>query len=339
MKRISFFYFCIFCLFLLNGVKEGLYAQTEAQIRAAGRTVTDAGTALRAHRQFSDSLPWLFGGDVTMNLRSTELSNWAGGGENQLAFNAITNMYYNYRKDRRTWENYLTLAYGTTRTGGRAAIKSDDRIQFKSKVGHQMRPQVFYTASFLMRNQFAAGYRYTRTDTTLISHFMAPVNMFVSVGLDWRPNPTFSLNVSPLMGRATYVRRVRSIDDENFSIVLSTAGIPRETNETTEEHIERRSRHEFGGGVFVSYRGNIFRDRVSYNTTLDLFSNYVDKPQNITVFWTFSSKILIYRNISADFRLELRYDDKQKTLNEDGTMGGPKIQTRTLFGIGLFYQF
>ena len=364
MKRFANIYFYVFCLFFLNGIGERLYAQTEAEIRAAGRAVTDAGSALRPQRKFSgnDSIPWLFGGDVSMNLRSTQLSHWAGGGEDQLSINGITNMFYNFEKDKRTWENYLTLAYGFSQTGRdindnrNKAIKSDDRIQFKSKVGQQMSPKVYYTASFLMRSQFSAGYRYRANDTTLISHFMAPVNMHISIGLDWRPNDAVSVNVSPLMGRTTYVRKLSDKIEHDRMLVLAQAGIPRYDRQkdrdlTDEEYAARTTRHEFGGGALISFRGNVFQDRVTYTSTIDLFSNYVDKPQNVSVYWTFNSKILIYRNISADFRLELKYDDKQKSIKEIDRInangdtervkvpGPPRVQTRIFYGIGLFYQF
>jgi len=359
MKRITNIFWGAICVLFLNGAGGRLYAQTEANIRAASRTVADAGNALRPQRKFSnnDSVLWFFGGDVTMNLRQTVLQNWAGGGEDQISINAITNMFYNYQKDKRTWENYMTLAYGFSKTGDNTAIKSDDRIQFKSKVGQQMLPKVYYTASFLMRTQFSAGYRYSAKDTTLISHFLAPVNMFVSVGLDWRPKPTFSLNLSPLMGRTTFVRKIHGIDQENDVLVLSQAGMPRGKkvnpdtgkleDEPVEEYVKKRTRHEFGGGALISFNGNLFENRVSYNSTVDLFSNYVDKPQNVSIYWTFQSKILLYKNISADIRFELKYDDKQKSIkeikNDDGTTtkapGPPRVQLRTFYGIGLFYQF
>ena len=112
MKRISSI-FCVVFLFLTNKAGDGLYAQSDADIRAAGRAVTDAGNALRPQRKFSDndSTPWLFGGDITMNLRSNHVTNWAGGGEDQMAINSVVNMFYNYRKEKRTLENYLTLGY------------------------------------------------------------------------------------------------------------------------------------------------------------------------------------------------------------------------------------
>jgi hypothetical protein len=414
-----------FCsLVLLSIFCTLLNAQTEGDIRTAGSIASTGRDQLRPQLKLSDvdSIHWLFGGDATANLRYTSLTNWAAGGEDHISTNGVLNMFYNYRRDKRTLENYLSMAYGFSKTGENAAIKSDDRLHFMSKVGHRITPTLFYTASFLARSQFSASYRYNQNDTTMISNFWAPMHMYLSVGIEWRPKPNFSLNVSPLMGRATYVSNIpdrklmRSYHSdllrdrqkpieplpgsdqdafdkwdvdmkewekhvaerpgnlerrllENQVLIRSSAGIRREkvqeidgsgnpvyepngqpkmVNEHDTAYIRRNSRYDFGGGIVMRLNGNIFQNRISYDTTLDLFSNYMDDPENISVYWTFNSKILIYKNISADLRLELKYDDKQKSIRETkddrGNVtsrepGPPQVQTRLFYGIGLFYQF
>ena len=319
-----------------------LYSQTDAAIRAANTTVTSASSSLKPYQKFSDndSLPWLFGGDASLLFRATSFSNWAAGGEDQIGMNPIVNIFYNYKKEKRTLENYGTFAYGFLKTGKNKAIKSDDRMYFTSKAGRQMSSKLYYTATFMARTQFSSGYRYSKTDTIRTSDFMAPLSLFISAGIDYRPSNSFSFVLSPLMGKATYVRS----NDPN---ILATAGmLPKKDNDGNEikdengNNVFERQRHEFGGGALISFNGNLFKNRISYSSQLDLFSNYIQKPENIDVYWTFHTKILLYKNISADLRFDLKYDDDQKSINDnDGSLGGPKVQTKNFFGLGLFYQF
>ena len=328
MKRIIYIYIGIICPLAFNA---SLYAQTDASIKAAKTTVTTASGSLKPYQKFSDidSVYWLFGGDASLLFSATTFIDWSAGGEDQIGMSPIVNLFYNYKEGKRTFENYATFAYGFLRTGKNKAIKSDDRLYYASKAGYQMLEKVYYTATLLARTQFTPGYRYSKIDTIRISDFLAPAHLFISAGIDYRPANSFSFVLSPVMGKATFVRS----NDEN---VAAAAGMITIENE---ENVLHRSRYEFGGGALISIKGNLFEDKISYNSQLDLFSNYVQKPENIDVYWTFQTKIMLYKNISVDMRLDLMYDDDQKTINEDGSLGGSKLQAKNFMGLGLFYQF
>jgi len=311
-------------------IGEGIvFAQTDASIKAANKTVTDASRSLKPHQKFSnnDSIRWLFGGDGTLLFKATSST----GGEDQISMNPVFNLFLNSQKGKTTYENYCTFAYGFLKTGERKAVKSDDRLHYTSKLGRQMMPKLFYSATLMARTQFAAGYK---SDTIRISDFMAPAYLFVSVGLDYRPNKSFSIVISPLMGKTTYV-------NSTDMTVLSNAGMVITEKDETGADIRKplRIRNEFGGGALLSFNGNLFQNKVSYNSQIDLFSNYVQKPENVDIYWTLQTKILLYKNISADLRFDLKYDDDQKSIKDDGSIGEPKIQIKNFFGLGLFYQF
>ena len=333
MSRLTHICFGIICLFFLN---TELYAQTDASIKAAKSTITSASGSLKAYQKFvdNDSAHWLFGGDGALSFRAGSYTNWAAGGEDQIGVSPIVNLFLNYKKGKRTFENYWTFAYGILKTGERKAVKNDDRMYYTSKIGHQMSPKWYYTAAFMARTQFAAGYKYSSTDTTRISDFAAPLNLYLSIGLDYRPNNSFSFVLSPIMGKVTYA-------NSNSMDVLANAGLVTTEKDHTgaDVNVPHQSRYEFGGGALWSLNGNLFKNKVSYNSQVEIFSNYVQNPQNIDVFWTLQTKILLYKNITADLRLDLKYDDDQKTTNEDSSLSGPKIQIKNYLGVGLFYQF
>ena len=334
MNRLTFFYIGILCFSLLSAGL--LYAQTDASIKAAKTTVNDASGSLKPYQKFSDNDNdhWLFGGDGALSFKATSLANWSAGGEDQIGISPIVNLFLNYKKGKHTFENYWTFAYGFLKTGERKAVKSDDRLFYTSKLGRQLSPKWFYTTSLLARTQFTPGYKYSNTDTIRISDFLAPIYLYVSMGVDYRPSNSFSFVLSPVMGKATYVK------SEDITVLATAGMVTTEKDETgADVKIPHRSRHEFGGGALLSFNGNLFKNKISYNSQLEFFSNYTQKPENVDVFWTFQTKILLYKNITGDIRFDLKYDDDQKSVNDDGSLGGPKVQIKNYMGIGLFYQF
>ena len=333
MKRLTRIGFGVICLFLLN---TGLHAQSDASIMDAKNTVNVASGTLKPYQKFvvNDSVHWLFGGDGALSFSATSLTNWAAGGEDQIGMSPIVNLFLNYKNGKRTFENYWTFAYGFLKTGERKAVKSDDRLFYTSKVGLQMSPKWYYAASLLARTQFTPGYNYSGTDMIRISDFLAPAFLYLSAGVDYRPSNSFSFVLSPVVGKTTFV------NSDDMTVVATAGMVTAEKDETgADVMVPHRSRYEFGGGALLSFNGNLFKNKVSYNSQVDIFSNYAQKPENVDVFWTFQTKIMLYKNITGDLRFDLKYDDDQKSVNKDGTLGGPKTQIKNYMGIGLFYQF
>jgi hypothetical protein len=325
--------FCICCFFPFGAT---LKAQKDADIKKAKTEVTNADNALKKFRKFTnnDSVHWLLGGDATLTFSATSLTNWVNGGEDQIGVNSVVNVFANYKKGKRTFENYGTFAYGLLKKGERRAVKNDDRLHFVSKVGHQISPKWYYTASFLSRTQFAPGYKYTAKDTIKISDFLNPINLFLSVGVDYRPGDQFSAVISPVMGKSTF-----ALSDD--LTILGNAGLVETIVDEEGKNVvvPKKPKYEFGGGILLTLKGNMLKNRVSYNSTLDLFSNYMVNPQNVDVNWTFNMKILIYKNISADIQFLMKYDDDQSYVDKTGATGGPRLQTQNKTGVSIFYQF
>lgn len=278
-------------------------------------------------KKLPDSLTWKKGGSASLNFSQTSFSNWSGGGEPMLAFNSALTLFANYKKNKLVWENYTFMAYGLMKKNDYKATKNDDQINVSSRLGYKMTKNWYYSASFLGKTQFAPGYKYSATDTTRTSDFFAPAYLYLSLGLDYKPNDNFSMLVSPLMGKATLVRS----DDP---IVKSSAGL-------TPELIAdgKRSRYEFGGGIVFNLKGSAFTKRVTYITQLELFSNYLAKPQNVDVAWDFQLRLALTKFISAGLRLNMIYDDDQIAVDDKGNSLGPKLQVKEFFEIGLFYDF
>jgi hypothetical protein len=327
--------FAILFVFLCICLSPAQAQSVDKNIRDAKSTVANA--VKSDPKKLPDSLAWKKGGSVSLNFSQISFSDsWSGGGENQIALNSTLNLFANYRKNKLIWENNVFFAYGTLKKENmKKATKNDDQINIGSRMGYQMAKNWYYSAAFLGKSQFAPGYKYSSTDTTRVSDFLAPAYLYLSLGLDYKPSSSFSMLVSPVMGKATLVRS----DDQN---VMRSAGL-------SDDIINKgkHSRYEFGGGVVFSLNGNFFEKRVTYTTQLELFSNYLNNPQNIDVNWDFQFRMALTKYIAASVRLNMIYDDDQKIITKEkqpdnsqkDVSHGAKLQVKQFFEIGLFYAF
>lgn len=78
---------------------------------------------------------------------------------------------------------------------------------------------------------------------------------------------------------------------------------------------------------------------VNLATTLSLFSNYFNNPQNIDVNWDITVNMKINDYLSANLLTNLVYDhDILIPLDDEGNTGR-RVQLKQLFGVGLSYKF
>ncbi len=268
---------------------------------------------------------WDFGGLASFNFSQVSLTNWAAGGQSSTSGVAIFNVFGNYKKEKISWENSLDMGYGILKEKDKDAIKSNDKLDFNSKFGIKQAEKLYYSTIFNFRTQFAPGYKYPNP-TNAISRFMAPAYMTLSVGIDYKPNKIFSLFVSPLTGKMTIV------SDQ----ILSNAGAfgvdPGKT-----------MRAEIGSFLKMELKSEIVKN-VSLNSKLDLFSNYLNNPENIDVNWDLLVNMKINDYLSANLISNLIYDDDIKIAidkNNDGIIEkkGPRVQFKEMFGLGLSLKF
>ena len=316
-----------FCFFSFSAVAQ----QDRDAIRGAAATASRGVGGARGLPP--DSMKWRAGGDVSISFSQVNLTNWIGGGENSLSFSGSSNLFANYKKNRLIWENYAFMSYGMIKAGEREAIKNTDQLTVGSRFGLQRSNDWYYAAAFLGRSQFAPGFRYSANDTVRISDFLAPVNMFFSLGMDYKPSSRLSVSLAPAMGKITYVRSTNEM-------ILASGGIPEENREEG-----KNTNYEFGGGIVVSMNGNFFQKRVSYGSQLELFMNYFkDNPFILDVIWDFNFRIALTQFISAQLRLNMRYFENQKTYKQNPITlereeHPAQLQVNQFFEIGLFYAF
>ena len=82
----------------------------------------------------------------------------------------------------------------------------------------------------------------------------------------------------------------------------------------------------------------------TFQSKLDLFSNYLDKPQNIDVNWENLIDLKVNRLISVSIFTHLVYDDDIDIITDDSATGnpvnkGPRVQFKETLGVGLAFKF
>lgn len=266
---------------------------------------------------------WKFQGNSALNFSQVALSNWAAGGENSIAGNAFLNTRLIYKKNMVSWETNLDAGYGQISQrlsdGKRYWKKTDDKIDFSSKMGIKaFNKHWFYSSLLSFKTQMLPGYKYAN-DSVLISDFLSPGYLLLSIGMDYKYKK-FSLFAGPLTGKLTIVNNDELAKQGAFGVKEG-----------------KTQRLEAGGALKLAYQDTIMQN-ITLDSKLELFSNYLENPQNIDVEWDVLMTFKVNKYIFANLQTRLIYDHDTKIEEDDGGKA-PKVQFKEIFGIGFAYEF
>ena len=281
-----------------------------------------AGVALMAEEPTAEPSPWTMVGSAGVTGSQMTLTNWAAGGDPSVAADFQFNYSIDYKKDNALWQNRLELAYGLNNTESNGTRKTNDKIYLSSSYGQKVYESLYVSGLFKFNTQFAPGYDYgVKNEETgsykQTSGFMAPAYISGGLGVEWNPKSWISVNASPATWKATVV------NVEELQPIYGLEG--------------RSTRHEFGGNVKVEMKGTIWGDLSGY-TRLNLFSNFLENPQNVDVDWTVRFDLKINKWLSANVNLQMIYDDDINIPQPDGS-AYPCLQIQEVAGIGLLVKF
>ncbi|MRT92671.1 DUF3078 domain-containing protein [Ancylomarina sp. 16SWW S1-10-2] len=274
-------------------------------------------------QETQDTSYWKKGGMASLSFSQTSLSKWSGGGDNALSTNLQLDLFANYARDKSAWDNTLKLEYGLLKQGDDGTRKSIDKIDFVTKYGHKASAKWYYTALLDFKTQFAKGYEYSSTDGVedqKVSNFLAPAYILLSLGMDYKPNETFSAYISPITGKTTIVNDDYLSDKGYFGVDEGD-----------------KIRNEFGALSKLTLKKTVAKN-VDLKSTLDLFTAY-DSFGNVDVNWDLMINMKVNEFLTASINTTLVFDDDVEYTNEDGVNEGAKIQFKEVLGIGLAYKF
>ena len=261
---------------------------------------------------------WTYNAIGTLNFTQLGLSNWAAGGENSLSLVGFIKSSANYKKGNSVWENNLELGYGMLKQGSRDFVKSDDRIKLNSIYKSKAKGNWSYATALGFETTFDLGFKDPFVRDTVVSQFMAPGTVNLSVGMDYKPNDKFSIYMSPIALKAIYVL-AEQVDETQYGLDEGD-----------------KARYELGASLTMNYKTPLM-ENVTYETRLELYSNYLDSPQNIDVKWYNTIVMQVNKYISMNLQTELLYDDNTVFLRDNGTTG-KAVQFKEVLGLGLTYK-
>ncbi len=280
---------------------------------------------MNAHAGYQETTKdtnWTYKAVGAITGTHASFKNWNAGGQNTLSWIALLDAQANYKKDKFSWENGLNLAYGQNRVVKSPWTKTDDIISMYTKGGYQF--SKVWSAALLVdfKSQFDLGYG---ADGTFASKFMAPGYLTIALGVEHNPFDNFQMLISPFAGKLTFVN----------DFTLSNAG---SYGVTPGENLRR----EFGAFVKILYSEKLM-ENVTFKGKLELFSNYLNNPQNIDVNLETLFNFKINKWLSASWSLNMMYDDDIdiKVLDgDDNLIGfGPRAQFKNVLSLGVSYIF
>jgi len=276
-----------------------------------------------------DSLKlWKFGGFGNFNFSQGVLSNWVEGGENSVTLLSILHFNATYKKNKSVWTNTVDYKFGLLKSGETGILKkTEDKIELNSKYGLKAINNWYYSAAANFKTQLFRGYNYPN-DSVVVSAFMSPAYWIVTIGMDYKIKDKFSLFMSLLTSKTTIVSKTYLVDETKYGL---------------EEG--QRLRNEKGAYVKVLYKFKL-DENIDVNTKLELFSNYMDNPQNIDINSETTTNMKINKYLSATLFLHFIYDDNIDIPVYDIVNGEKKqigttkgLQFKEIMGIGLSYKF
>ena len=302
-----------------------------------------------------------YGGIGNLNFSYTDFGEYySGGGLGNFNIGALVDLYSTTKLEENsnsTWDNNLRLNYGMVKienTNDEKFTKSSDDLDFVSKYGKSVKNSeaLFYTIAFNLQSQLTDTRTAYDEDTkeytqligeqgaefgTIQSSFLAPADISLGIGIEYKPNNNFSFFMGPMSGK------IRVIADEQIAmaglfgneVTYNDAGMITDFEYT---------RLEAGANVLSNYNNKFLeKDRLSFSTNLRLFSNYFDKPENIDINWNTLTSLNPWKFFTINYSTNLAYDHN-KTFTayangeeiEDGPNMG--VQFKNVLGLGMTYK-
>jgi hypothetical protein len=282
----------------------------------------------------STSKYWKLKATYQLNGSQSSFVNWNSGGRNNFAVlgNIIANSAY--EKGKLKWNNDLQLALGglayAGKTSGKVFQKTDDKIEFASRFGIKMHEFVFCSLLTSFKSQFVNGYSYPN-DSVRTSTFLAPGYLNLSPGVDFTPNEHFTLYASPTSIKMTFVNDQTLADAGAFGVEKANIS----PDGTLMKH-GQKSRFEIGIYTRLTYNKSIAKN-IDLQSKLELFSNYINNPQNVDVNAEAMFLFKINSFFSASLQCALIYDDDIKIRGSNNSYG-PRTQFKSIIGLGMTYK-
>ena len=252
---------------------------------------------------------WTKKGIITFLVNQSSFENWIAGGISNVSGALGLNYDFNYQKNDWTWENKLIANFGLTKIKDQDIQKSSDLLEWNSVVGKKAKGYWYYSAFLNFKTQFADD---LNKDTKGPTKFLSPGYVQFGPGMLWKKSDNLKVNIAPATSRLITVDKDLTEPDKAYFGV--------EEGKST--------RYELGASVGAYYKLDLMKN-ISMENILNLYSNYLEDPQNVDLDYTMNLVMNVNDFISANLSYQTIYDDN----------AFKGLQTRQVFGIGINYNF
>ncbi len=259
---------------------------------------------------------WAKGMMTELGFSQVSLTNWAAGGSGSVALNSYVNAHANYAKGSMFWDNRIQLSYGFIQSFDEGYKKSSDKIVIDSKWGYKAVSKFYFSANFNFRSQFSPGF----DGSGKVSKFLAPAYTSLGLGIDYKPGngKELSINMAPFTG----------------NLVIVTDPLLRTKYGNKEDE---SARWELGAQLKATLNKTFFKE-LKVSSTLTLFSDYLNNPQNIQVNWDLQMTYKMNKYLQTGIRTNLIYDDNVLIANKDGMLSR-RIQLQEVLSVTFVYTW
>jgi hypothetical protein len=275
---------------------------------------------------------WTKAGNISLLFSQAAFNEeWTGGGTTNYAANLALTYDLNYRQGKLVWDNRIVADYGITKLKDQKYTrKTNDRLELNSLVGKQIKETNWYYSYFLnFKTQVTSGYVHgedtagneIRTEAT---KFLSPGYIQTGPGFLWKKSDNLKVNISPATAKLIIV----SSDFTDVGTTQAAIDAFNEAGGYFGVEANESTRFEFGASVSAYAKLELMKN-ITLENVLNLYSNYLEDPQNVDIDYTLNLIMSVNKFITANATLQAIYDD-------NAVQG---FQIREALGIGVTFGF